>query len=263
MGKWGVFTMRSVGMLVLLMAGSASFSIKAQAAVCTFGTSTSEPSLQTIVDQRISPTFSTTTSCLADGADSYWSASQGAAATILVEVAGYANQNTFGIYDRNDPTRRLQLFSGSAGSNASRTITVSATDGGYEFVVAQPNGTVQGSNIFGSQSFGYYLTTPQFPGRDFFSDTTLNSDGVDHLYGYQGNNGMFLNNNYVPPSLRGLTFDAGMYLLAWEDLYGGGDRDYQDMVVVTQNISAVPLPGALLLFGSGLVGLGFLRRRKC
>lgn len=261
MGKQGRFTMRSSGMLALLMAGLATVSIEAQA-ICTFGASTSEPSLQTIVDQRISPSFSTSTGCVADNADAYWNASSGAAATILIEVAGFASSNTFGIYDMNDPTRRLQLFSGGATSNASRTVTVSATSGGYQFIVARTNGSVTGSSIFSSQSFGYFLTTPEFPGRDFYSDTRLNTDAVDHLYGYQGNGGMFLNNNYVPPSLRGKTFDAGMYLLAWEDLYGGGDRDYQDMVVVTQSISPVPLPGALLLFGAGLAGIGFLRRRK-
>lgn len=262
MGKQVRFTGRSMHMLALLMAGMAAVSFEAQAAICTFGTSASEPSLQTIVDQRISPSFSTGTTCVADGADAYWNASQGAAATILIEVAGFASQNTFGIYDMNDPTRRLQLFSGGATSNASRTITVSATAGGYEFVVARTNGTVTGSSIFSSDSFGYYLTTPQFPGQDFYSDTTLNTDGTDHMYGYQGNGGMFLNNSNVPPSLRGMTFDAGMYLLAWEDLYGGGDQDFQDMVVVTQAISPVPLPGALLLLGAGLAGLGFMRRRK-
>lgn len=260
MGRWGI-TPRSACMLSLLATGLTMGSIEAQA--CTFGASTSEPSLQTIVDQRISPSFNTGTSCLADSTDVYWTAAQGAAATILIEVAGYASQNTLGIYDMNDPTRRLQLFAGSAGSDASRILTVSATDGGYQFTVTRSDtGNVLGTSVFSSQSFGYFLTTPEFPGRDFFSDTAINADGTDHLYGYQGNGGMFLDNNYVPPSLRGLTFDAGMYLLAWEDLYGGGDRDYQDMVVVTQSITPVPLPGALLLLASGLTGMGALRRRK-
>ena len=49
-------------------------------------------------------------------------------------------------------------------------------------------------------------------------------------------------------------------LIVWLDDSGAGpDRDYDDFVV---RISEVPLPPALLLFGSALVGMNWLRRRR-
>ncbi len=49
-------------------------------------------------------------------------------------------------------------------------------------------------------------------------------------------------------------------LVVWLDDFGAGpDRDYDDFVV---RISEVPLPPALLLFGSALLGMNWLRRRR-
>lgn len=60
----------------------------------------------------------------------------------------------------------------------------------------------------------------------------------------------------------------GVAIVGFEDLYGGGDRDYNDCVfkfsgaIAPNQPTATPIPAAVLLFGSGLAGLVGLRRSK-
>lgn len=55
---------------------------------------------------------------------------------------------------------------------------------------------------------------------------------------------------------------AGDYVVAWEDLKKLGDRDYNDLVVRVSGASVVPVPAAIWLFASGILGLAGLTRRK-
>ena len=57
-------------------------------------------------------------------------------------------------------------------------------------------------------------------------------------------------------------WDVDAYALAWEDLVGGGDGDYQDFVVMVDSVLTAPVPAAVWLFGSGLLGLIGISRRK-
>ena len=81
-----------------------------------------------------------------------------------------------------------------------------------------------------------------------------NDDFIDHMVTFRINE--------VADDVTALQ-DNGRYpkyVIAWEDLRGGGDRDYNDLVVEV-NVAPVPIPSAILLLGSGLVAMIGIRRR--
>ena len=105
-------------------------------------------------------------------------------------------------------------------------------------------------------SFGYYLGDAAGP--VFYSDTSLNGDTSDHMLAYQGTGDTIQLPNIAPG-----TWTANEYALAWEDvLFPGADGDYNDMVLMVESVEPVPVPAAVWLFGSGLIGLVGIARRK-
>jgi hypothetical protein len=74
-----------------------------------------------------------------------------------------------------------------------------------------------------------------------------NSDSLDHMVTWQITGG------------EGNT--VGNYVIAWEDLPGGGDRDYNDLVLEV-SVQPVPIPAAVWLFVSGLLGLSGIARAR-
>lgn len=177
--------------------------------------------------------------------DAEWAigGSGGSISTIVVELAGNAAINAFGIYSGGS---YVQLFSGPQGAGAQALVSI-LLDGSVVVNFADT-----GIDFAGNQ-FGFYLGN----GTDLFhSDTADNADGFDHMLAYEGQG----------DTIQILPFAAGVwgsneYVLAWDDLYGGGDEDYNDLVVLVESVTPVPEPSVLALLGAGLLGLGLSRRR--
>jgi hypothetical protein len=186
---------------------------------------------------------------IADALDSYWvtTASGTGSATMIIEIAGYAGTNTFGVYNSGV---YVQLFGGSA--QAGDIVSVSIKTDGSVYVNNVDTGT-----DFASTAFGFYLDSRAAPGNNdglWHSDTSLNADSTDHMYAYQGKD---IDTVQLHSSIPAGLWTDNEYVLAFEDLNFdiGADADFTDMVLMVESI--VPVPAAVLLgiLGLGVVGL--------
>lgn len=232
------------------------------ACVATLGANGSEDSLQDVFDGLTTNPGDINVYTGQANPSAYWSVSGSGASenALVLEIAGNANSNTFGIFDPTDPSNQLQLFKGTASTGYTTTLY---NNGGGSFTAMQLDAA---HNVLGSQnimfgagnSFGYYLGVGN--GNFFFSAPGLNG-GNAQMVAYAGNGSTNL-------TFAGHTgaFNGGEYLLAWEDMsLPTSDMDYNDFVVVVESVHPVPEPAVLGMFGLGALLIGLfagLRRRR-
>jgi len=103
----------------------------------------------------------------------YWSAAGNISATLIVEYAGFAPENSFGIYNKLDIDQKVVIFSGADAAPKSKEIAAGAV---YD-------------------SFGFYFLNK--PGDCFYSDTSLNPDRFNHMVAYKMGGGCI----FIHPSM--------------------------------------------------------------
>ena len=182
--------------------------------------------------------------------DAYWNigGSGASIATIVIEIAGDAEINTFGIFDKVSGNT-VQVFSGSDSMGDQAIVSIMA-DGKVKLNFADTG------VVFSGYDFGYYLGTKN---GNFYSDTTKNGDQYDHMWAYRGEGDTVQIGSFSPGP-----WGSNEYILAWEDTFGGGDNDHNDFLVMVESVTPVPTPDAgttLMLLGMGMLGLGSIRRK--
>jgi hypothetical protein len=169
-----------------------------------------------------------------DNSDQIWNIATGSVAA-KVKMAG-SSQNFGYIPDLNNDNvyneSFVSLFNVKHNFVGLNGPTASLSSGGVNYLLAvRPSGEPLWTSM---------------PGR--------NSDLLDHMI------------TWLITGSEGKDNIIGNFVIAWEDLPGGGDRDFNDLVVEINlaqiSPAVVPVPMTILLLGSGLVGLAGLRRLR-
>ncbi len=169
------------------------------------------------------------------------------------EGAGYKNSLGWYIEGRENP--RLSENRTIIWENASGTGNVGYTGGGDLSI----GDNISLGLIEEGTTLGFFLTANGYytgpSGHTFFTNSIYNPDSLDHVI-----------SSVLP--------DLGLIALGFEDIYGGGDNDYNDLIIaidvgttnaqhlINYNVSAVPAPATIWLFGPAILGLVGLNRRK-
>lgn len=115
------------------------------------------------------------------------------------------------------------------------------------------------STVGESFNFGYYAAGTEIEiliavngSKAFYSDVTLNTDATNHLYSV----------DYLKGTLAHNLIPSGTYV-GFEDIAGGGDRDYNDFTAVFTGIaSGIPEISTWAMFIIGFASLAFVNRRR-
>lgn len=169
-------------------------------------------------------------------------------ATMIIEIAGNAGSNSFGIYNTFDTSKKALIFTGSASAGATATLSFLG-NGSVDVTIGMTTTNYAGIGT----AFGFYISGG---GGTYYSDDTKNGGDAQALI-YQGAGELIELNG------QDRTFLTTDWIVAFEDLDvpSISDEDYNDLVVYVGGLTPVPEPTTLMLIGGGLA-LGVVARRR-
>jgi hypothetical protein len=178
----------------------------------------------------------------------------------LICTALPASADTVGVFDT---TGQPLIATGGevriyfAGSNAAfNSVLFLASPGAVQGPFFPNHSTAPGSMIslgtFAPGTVLIFRLDVLSTGNQFFTGpASLNPDNLVHA-------------GYAPFLADGTIPESGL-LVGFEDVFGGGDRDYDDHQFVFTNVSPaapVPEPATLILLSTGLAGIGAAMRKR-
>jgi hypothetical protein len=159
--------------------------------------------------------------------------------SMLVEKAGYSDQNSCGLFGFNMDANgdmvmgnTLNIISGNKWIDSKMGIGLSVTlDFDLATGITTNLMTNESSNI--GPMFGFYIASPE---GTFYSHTAFNPDGIDHFLMYD------VTGNRYDPSLTAVIGMEDLFTDGVPGPMGPDDLNYTDLVIGMSNTRLVPVP---------------------